>query len=320
MPDKDMVLDNTVTTDAFTPLVTVAIPTYNRADTFLGDTIASVRAQSYPALEILISDNASTDNTEQIVRSLRDPRIRYYKHAKNIQLSGNLNFCIEQASGTYFMLLPDDDLIDPDFIETCIGALRRRPGVALVYTGLRYIDASGNMLFERANRMNGEFDDFVLDWVSGKSAPYLCNTLFRTEPLKKVGFHSKHYLFCDLMTEFKLAAAHGKIDIPDVKASFRMHAGEVTHNVDMQKWCDDSMELLELLCHLSPTRADLIRQKGLSFLAVMNYRRAIRLRQPLVKRLGGCLTVFRTHGFAIPSLLEIVRGARRITKSEFSGG
>jgi len=67
----------------------------------------------YPDLEILVSDNCSTDDTERVVRSFGDPRVRYVRHPENIGANNNFNYCIKEARGVYFLLFHDDDMIDP---------------------------------------------------------------------------------------------------------------------------------------------------------------------------------------------------------------
>jgi glycosyltransferase involved in cell wall biosynthesis len=99
------------------PLVSVGIPTYNRADGYLKEAIQSVLNQTYPNLEIIVSDNCSSDDTGTVVKAFNDSRIRYHRHDVNIGPNNNFNFCLDQAQGAYFLLLHDDDLIDPDFFQ-----------------------------------------------------------------------------------------------------------------------------------------------------------------------------------------------------------
>ena len=74
-----------------TTLVTIGIPTYNRAAGFLHDALSSAVQQTHKNIEIIVSDNASTDDTESLVLGFNDPRIRYIKHAKNIGANNNFN-------------------------------------------------------------------------------------------------------------------------------------------------------------------------------------------------------------------------------------
>ena len=107
-----------------TPLVTIAIPTYNRAASYLTVALRSALAQSYANLEVLVADNASTDSTPATLKGIADRRLRHIRHAVNIGANRNYTYCLSQARGEYFMLLHDDDAIDEDFIAVCMQAAR----------------------------------------------------------------------------------------------------------------------------------------------------------------------------------------------------
>ena len=89
--------------------VTVAIPTYNRAH-YLPEAIESVLAQTFQDFELLILDNASTDNTPELVKSFKDERIRYVRNQTNIGMFGNCNKALELARGEYVIIFHDDDI------------------------------------------------------------------------------------------------------------------------------------------------------------------------------------------------------------------
>ena len=93
------------------PLVTIAIPTYNRANGYLKNAIECALKQTYRNIEVVISDNCSSDNTEEVVKGYTDPRIRYFRQSANIGANNNFNFCLEKAQGSYFLLFHDDDSI-----------------------------------------------------------------------------------------------------------------------------------------------------------------------------------------------------------------
>ncbi len=280
------------------PLVTIAIPTYNRAEAYLPQALSSVCAQTYPKLDILVSDNASADGTEAVVASFNDPRIRYHRHKENVGGPANWDFCIRQARGEYFQLLNDDDLIDTDFVVSCMARVGENPDAGLIRTGTRVIDGGGRLIDISPNYVDGlDFAEFVLAWIDGRTAPYLCSTLFRTKPLQEIGLSSKHNLWDDVRTEFRIAAAHGRIDIPEVKASFRMHDNELTSSAAIRNWCEDSLELLETICALVPPhQKEPIWQRGLAFLAMFNYRIAVRLDASWTDRLAACMEVYRMLG------------------------
>ena len=114
------------------PLVTIGIPTYNRAD-WLDRAVASALAQDYAHLEVVISDNASTDRSAEICEHWRvaDSRVRTYRQSTNIGASANFDFVLQQASGAWFMWLGDDDWIDSNYISQCLEALSGDQGVSL---------------------------------------------------------------------------------------------------------------------------------------------------------------------------------------------
>lgn len=117
------------------PVVSIAMPTYNRADSYLKEALQSALAQTYRNIEIIVSDNCSSDETEAVVKRFQDNRIRYFKQTENIGSKNNINFCLAQARGKYFQLLFDDDVIDPDFLELCIKAIPAHTNVGVVLTG-----------------------------------------------------------------------------------------------------------------------------------------------------------------------------------------
>lgn len=88
----------------------VIIPTYNRGN-FLKKAIVSVLRQKGISFEIIIGDNASTDDTEKMVKGFKDKRIRYIRHKKNLGFAGNIRKCFKKAQGKYIFTLGDDDLI-----------------------------------------------------------------------------------------------------------------------------------------------------------------------------------------------------------------
>lgn len=280
------------------PMVTIAIPTYKRADSYLKCALESAINQTYRHIEIVVSDNCSPDRTEQVVKSFSDPRIRYFRHTENIGPNNNFNFCLEQARGAYFLLLQDDDTIDEDFVATCIEAANYDTGFGILRTGTRVIDAHGETLRETPNRVVGlDTAGFFLGWFAGKTAPYLCSTLFNTARLKEIGgFKSRHNLFQDVVAEVQLAAKFGRADVRDVKASFRVHGSEMTLSSKVAHWCEDSLFLLDLMCELVPERESQVRREGIRFFSKINYNFASKIKSPL-ERYAAYLMVYRTFGY-----------------------
>jgi glycosyltransferase involved in cell wall biosynthesis len=124
------------------PLVTVCIPTFNRPD-MLRQSLQSVLWQSYPEFEVIISDNASTTDTESVVAEFGDPRIHLDRLPTSIGQFGNMSRALHIGRGTYRMMLPDDDLMLPGNLERKVAFFDAHPEVGLIHSAFRYVGSDG---------------------------------------------------------------------------------------------------------------------------------------------------------------------------------
>lgn len=131
------------------PLVSIVIPTFNRA-TMLPRSVESCLRQTYRNLEVIVVDDGSRDETPEVAQSLadRDARVRYVRQ-ENMRLPGALNTGHRLAQGSFLTWTSDDNQFDPNAIETMAGHLQRHPEVGLVYCNVRLVDVHGNVLEER---------------------------------------------------------------------------------------------------------------------------------------------------------------------------
>src|SRR5215207_1517689 len=108
------------------PRVSVGLPVYN-GENYLAEAIDSVLAQTYQNFELIISDNASTDSTEEICRdyAARDRRIRYFREPQNRGAAWNFNHTFELARGEYFKWVAHDDVIGPQYLARTVDQLDR---------------------------------------------------------------------------------------------------------------------------------------------------------------------------------------------------
>jgi len=129
------------------PKVSVIIPTYNRAH-LVGRAIRSVLNQTYQDFEIIVVDDHSTDNTEEVVKSFNDPRIRYIRHEKNRGGSAARNTGIRAARGEYIAFLDDDDYWLPTKVEKQISLFEQAPAdVGMVYSGFALVNPSCSRIY-----------------------------------------------------------------------------------------------------------------------------------------------------------------------------
>jgi glycosyltransferase involved in cell wall biosynthesis len=131
-----------------TPRVSVGLPVYN-GERYLALALDSLLGQTYGDFELIISDNASTDATEEICRSyaVRDHRIRYVRSSENRGAAWNFNNAFRLSSGEYFRWACYDDLCAPSHLETLVHELDASPAaVVLCYTKTRVIGENGEFV------------------------------------------------------------------------------------------------------------------------------------------------------------------------------
>lgn len=130
-----------------TPMITTIIPTYRRP-TLLKLAIQSVLAQTYPHFRVCIYDNASGDETSQVVAELArsDDRISYFCHDENIGMFENHKFGLDRVDSKYYSFLPDDDVILPDFFETALSGFEKHPDAIISVTDVVHMSPKGNIL------------------------------------------------------------------------------------------------------------------------------------------------------------------------------
>jgi glycosyltransferase involved in cell wall biosynthesis len=115
------------------PLVSICLPTYNAVKTVMS-TLQSILNQTYHNLEILVVDNASTDNTSSLLGQVNDPRLVIHKNERNIGAEANFSRCIELASGEYIAIFHADDLYLPNMVEKQVRAFQDDPAAGAVFT------------------------------------------------------------------------------------------------------------------------------------------------------------------------------------------
>ncbi|WP_214103450.1 glycosyltransferase family 2 protein [Acrocarpospora catenulata] len=122
-------------------LVSIGLPVYNGADVMEG-VVRSVLAQEHGDIELVITDNASTDSTEELCRSLaaEDSRISYHRQPENLGMLRNFDFAIQVAKGEYYRWIGDDDRLDPTYTTKCLDAFAADPRLLMVTTQISYTD------------------------------------------------------------------------------------------------------------------------------------------------------------------------------------
>lgn len=127
------------------PIVSIGLPVFN-GEKYLAEAIDSFLVQSFGDFELIISDNASTDHTEEVCRKYvaADSRIHYFRNKVNVGAAHNHNLVFELSRGCYFKWAGHDDLYAPDYLARCVSVLDSEPAVALCYPKTILIDETGH--------------------------------------------------------------------------------------------------------------------------------------------------------------------------------
>lgn len=129
------------------PLVSVIIPAYNQAE-FLPETLHSVLNQTYQNFEIIVVNDLSTDNTDEVMRQFTDPRIKYIVHEKNLRLPATRNTGMQASQGDIIALLDADDLFTPDKLQAHVDFLQRHPEIGVSYNARFELNHSSTTIRE----------------------------------------------------------------------------------------------------------------------------------------------------------------------------
>jgi len=215
------------------PTVSICLPVYNGTN-YLAKAIENVLGQTYEDFELLIANDCSTDETQDIIDryARQDSRIKSWINEKNLKLFGNYNRCIEMASGQYIKLFAHDDLLEKEAITKMLAVLQERPEVSLVTCAKRWIDANDDEI-EKVVRFKSDVrlksKDVILsnlivlnNWVGEPSA-----VMYRKEHAGE-GFDTTLYHWGDIDYWFKILQHGDMYVLNEILCSFRLHAQSST--------------------------------------------------------------------------------------------
>jgi len=234
------------------PKLSIGLPVYN-GENYLEECVRSMLDQSWGDFELIISDNASSDGTEEICRGFaaQDPRIRYIRQDRNLGAAPNYNVLVERARAPCFKWAAHDDNLLPGFLSATMAAMEADAGAILAYPMTSVIDGEGEEI--------GLFDDGLAlpdATAHERLVRYLrqnftrrrglCNPIFgiiRTEPLRRTRM-IQDFLASDLILLAHLALLGRFVALPDVLFERRVHPGISTaaqaSHADRRKWFNTS--------------------------------------------------------------------------------
>lgn len=213
------------------PLVSICIPCYNGAD-HIRYAVDSALNQTYSNIEIIISDDCSTDLTYSILNEYQDDRIKITRNQANYGFAGNWNHVVSLASGEYIKLLPQDDVISDDCIAKQLDALQSHgKKTAFVFSSRNILSPTGKVLFSRGRnflpeKMYIDQSEIIKKIVRSGGNPIgePGAVLMDKSAMYRAGlFDGSHHYIIDINYWVRLLGVGGCIFINENLASFRVN-------------------------------------------------------------------------------------------------
>jgi len=223
------------------PRLTIAIPTVNRA-ALLGRAIESALAQTSQEIEIIVSDNGSTDGTPSVIERYAGRGVRTFRHPITISAARHGQFLIEQARGEFFLGLSDDDFLEPEFAAEVLALFDRQPELSFVYTGcaVHYQDAQVPALVGPAIEPGTAF---LAQHYAGKREVCWCACVTRVSDLREIGPAPDDRIMGDMFFWTRLAFRGPVGCVPRVLSHyvlFRSQNDNISHGAAPAVWAHES--------------------------------------------------------------------------------
>lgn len=308
------------------PKISVLIPTYNYAK-YLDETIQSVLNQTFKDFELIIVDNYSTDNTEDLIKKyLDDKRVSYYKNPKNLGLVGNWNQCLTHARGEYIKYLCADDKFHPEMLAKCFSVMELYPNVSLVTCNKQLFDGQP-WLVELPLQHLQEGKKVIYHTMTTKSwIGEPTSVMFRKSNLYLGNFRPEYILHVDWEMWNRQLTVGDCYIIPETLAYVRAHASQNTRTA-IDRACFEEYTMANLLYEYAGFNNEIdkkeikkiIKQKAALCAKIAMYKKVPSLlrnkdRSTFLKALR---ITFKEKVF-IKGLLLILRGMRVKTTKKFN--
>ncbi len=255
-------------TNTSAPLLSIGLPVYN-GSLHLREAIESLLAQDVDSLELVICDNASTDDTAAICADFAriDPRVRYTRNLRNIGAAQNFNRAFELCSGAYFMWGSDDDIWAPEFARTCISRLAEHSGAVLCTSQVQLVGDDGlpkSTHYEVIDTSGMSLEARVHELLR-RPVWYDMYSVFRPEVLRRTGLYSPSY-GGDVHLLLELLLIGDFLSVPETLLRYRIPdtlktAGQMTAEIGVS--LEENLQRDEPRGFLARDLANMVRASGL---------------------------------------------------------
>lgn len=237
------------------PLVSIMIPTYNRSQ-LLPKAIRSAFTQSYPNLEIIISDNASLDDTEAVARAFAtvDGRIQYSRNSENIGPIRNWRKCLDLAVGKFCLILSDDDMIiDVDYVLDGVALLQKNRSGLLVSASILDYGTRSISNLDLPELVDGE-EFFLSFWHGDYQIPSISCIFSRELALQCNPFNNSNIMYSDIELWLKMMLFTPIIYRSFPSIYYRIHGTNIITTMSLSSH-SQNIQFIDGVCRFAMTRA-----------------------------------------------------------------
>jgi hypothetical protein len=233
------------------PSFTIVIPTVNRAYC-VGRAIQSALDQTHSDLQILVSDNGSTDDTPAVLAKFTDSRIRFLKHPKTIPAHEHGRFLLDQVQTDRVLILSDDDWLDPGYVSAVSAHWSRYPACALVYTdGMVHYGEAAVSVDNIAPPLEKSCN-FIINYWREQVIPMFCATTFRSDLVRTIARETAVHWAGDvpLLLKSAMRGPVGHVALPLAHYTSNLNCGSVKldpleHGLELREAASYSLQYLK---------------------------------------------------------------------------
>lgn len=285
------------------PLVCICVPTYNAGKT-IRETLVSIVDQSYRNLTILIVDNASQDDTLDVVETFSDPRISIHRNDVNVGGEGNFNRCIQLAKGKYTAIYHADDVYEPQMVARQVAFLEVNPKAGAVFTEASLIDDDGKVIGSLGIPRNlvskGPLYDFetVFKSVLKNSNFLICpSAMVRTDVYQRDvrRWHGEAFkTSADLDVWLRISQSHSIGICPERLMRYRISLSQYSAKLRARTWQSDLFLVMDYYLSMEKVKNFLLPQDWIYYARLQRTDRIARaINLYLIDRERDALTLCR---------------------------
>jgi hypothetical protein len=298
---------NSIPDNLVYPFVTIAIPTFNRAALLKGCVTAAL-SQTYPHFEVVVSNNASPDDTRNVLSGFNDARLRVINQETNIGMLPNWNACLAHAKGDYIVFVADDDRIAPWLLEQSARLIKQQPQISSVIALSDLRAASlGQTKPARVSQSHdtGIWDgtEILMDFLTDRITVTMCSVMMRTDLLQSRGglpLDLPHTADVAAWAPLLLLGKSGFVN--EACATFTFHNSSETARLGVEQILVDGRKVADLIARTAAIHvADPQRRKTIQ----------IQTKRCFARRGLIALSDFRANGGGIRALLNVLWRFRR---------